>query len=403
MFRGRWSFRILSIATVVVLALPPRGYAETYMTVSDVPVDVTAKNAAAARDQAIATAQAKAFDRLVKRLVSNPADQASVHPGQEQIESFVQDFAVENERVSSVRYIGLYSVRFRAGRVQKYLTDSGVGAVSDQQQALIVPLYRTPLGAQLWERGNDWRSAWDRGGFGDGPVTLILPNGDAFDTGSLSAAAAASGDMGALGGLIERYHVAGLAVVVAEPRDSGRGPVSGLNLTVTIYDQAGPKGTQTLSIEPAAGEQPQKILLRGVAAVAEALENGWRQSIASSGSTGLTRSTSPAQPDAAGDQPLANATQAYAIALPLAGVADWVKLRNQLTATAGVQRVALDAVTRQGVALTLDFAGDPIALQAALASSGYVLVQTSPANAAGPGTFQLRPVGATPAGSAAVQ
>ena len=87
---------------------------------------------------------------------------------------------------------------------------------------------------------------------------------------------------------------------------------------------------------------------------------------------------------------------AYPIAVAVAGIGDWVKLRNQLTGTAGVQRVALDALTRDSVALTLDFAGDPIALQAALAGSGYVLVQTSPANAAGPGIFQLRPAGTAP-------
>ena len=126
MFRGYRTLRNLSVAaiTVAILVSPAQVHAETYMTVSDAPVDVTAKNSAAARDQAIATAQSKAFDRLVKRLVPNAADQARVHPSQQDIESFVQDFGVENERVSSVRYIGLYSVRFRAGRVQKYLADA---------------------------------------------------------------------------------------------------------------------------------------------------------------------------------------------------------------------------------------------------------------------------------------
>ncbi|MDB5395307.1 MAG: hypothetical protein JWM91_2813 [Rhodospirillales bacterium] len=404
MFRGRRTFQILLIAIAVsaVFVASPRVLAESYMTVSDVPVDVTAKNSAAARDQAIAAAQAKAFDRLVKRLVPKPADQARLKPSQQEIEGFVQDFAVESERVSSVRYIAQFNVRFRAGRVNKYLADSGVSAVGDQQQALIVPIYKTSAGTLLWENGNRWRAAWDRGGFGDGPVTLILPNGDAFDTGTLSAAAAGSGDMGAIAALSQRYHAAGVVVAVAEPRDSARGAVSGLALTITTYDQGGTRGTQTLTVDPVAGEQADKTLLRGVGAVASELENGWRQTIASSGSTGLHQATPV--PSEAADQTLgAGSATAYPIAVSVAGIGDWIKLRNQLIGTAGVQRVALDAVTRDGAAVTLDFAGDPLALQAALAGSGYVLVQTSPGNAAGPGIFKLRPAGSASAGSLPAQ
>jgi hypothetical protein len=67
-----------------------------------------------------------------------------------------------------------------------------------------------------------------------------------------------------------------------------------------------------------------------------------------------------------------------------------VALRDRLGAIPGVQLLSLDALTREGAALTLDFAGDPLALQAALAGSGYVLAQTAPGNAAGPGSFMLR-------------
>src|SRR6201994_953364 len=133
MFRGRRTVRTLVLALTAVLTVSAR--AETYLTVSDVPVDVTAKDAAAARDQAIAVAQSKAWDKLVKQLVTDPAQQARVHPSQQEIESFVQDFGVENERVSTVRYIGLYDVRFRESRVRKYLADSGVSAVASESAA----------------------------------------------------------------------------------------------------------------------------------------------------------------------------------------------------------------------------------------------------------------------------
>jgi hypothetical protein len=385
-----------ALLAVAVVAFGPVAAAETYMTVGDVPVDVTAKSAAAARDQAIAEAQAKAFDRLVKRLVPNPADQARIRPTQQDIEGMVQDFAIENERASQVRYIGLYSVRFRAGQVRKYLSDLGVTAIGDLQQILIVPVYRGAGGAVLWGQSNPWRTAWERGGFGDGPVSLILPNGDAFDTGTLSAAAAEAGDAAALGAMIQRYHVAGLVVATAEPRDSTQGAASGLTITAATYDSTGLKGAQTLTAPPAAGEQPGKLLLRGVSATAEALEDGWK-----GGATGL--SGYAPQRDATGDEGEQPATTAqgtlYPIFVALSGLGDWVGVRNRLGAAGGVQRVSLDALTRDNAALTVDFAGDSLALQAALADSGYVLVQTAPADAAGPGMFQLRrggPQGAAP-------
>ncbi|HEX4508240.1 MAG TPA: hypothetical protein VH722_21110 [Alphaproteobacteria bacterium] len=228
----------------LAVAFASAARAETFITVSDVPVDVTAKDAAAARDQAIAVAQSKAWDKLVKELVTDPAQQARLHPSQQEIESFVQDFGVENERVSTVRYIGLYDVRFRESRVRKYLADSGVTAVA-----------------------------------------------------SVSADA-------------------------AQPDQS-----------------------------PNQEQQPQ--------------EPG-------------------------------GVTTPYPIAVQVAGVEGWVRLRNQLAGMPGVRHVALDALTREAAALTLDFGGDVVALQAALSNSGYVLVQTAPGNAAGPGMFQLRLAGSAP-------
>jgi hypothetical protein len=245
MFRGRRNVQILLLAMAVVAAAPAR--AETFLTVSDVPVDVTAKDAAAARDQAIATAQSKAFDKLVKEMVASPADQARIHPSQQEIESFVQDFGVENERTSAVRYIGVYDVRFRESLVRKYLADSGISAVA------------TPVNAS-------------------------------------DAAQVASG---------------------AEP-------------------------------------------------------------------------TQQQQPAVAGP------ATAYPVYVPISGMEGWVRLHNQLSGMPGVQRVGLDALTRDAAALTLYFAGDVLALQTALSSTGYVLLQTAPGNAAGPGLFQLRLAGSAP-------
>lgn len=232
-FRGHRRFGILAVAAMFCAS--GAASAETYLTIENVPVDVTAKNAAAARDSAIAVAQSKAFDQLIKQIVANPSDQARLHPGQEQIESFVKDFGVDNERVSTVRYIGLYSVRFKASLINKYLSDSGV----------------TP--------GNEQALQAD----------TAIPGTD---------------------------------TALAEPQVTG--PVT-----------------------------------------------------------------------------------SYAIAMPVGGITDWVRLHGQLAGIQGVARVSLDALTHDNAAVTVDFAGDLPTLQGALAGGGYALVQS------GPG-FQLQPAGA---------
>ncbi len=228
------------LVSLVLLGLPAR--AETYLTVGDVHVDVTAKTAAAARDKAIADAQRIGFEKLMQQMLPNPADQARVKPSQEQIEGFVQDFAVENERVSAVRYLGVYSVRFRAGRVHKYLSDSGVTATGD----------------------------------------------------------------------VSSMETAGSAAPTAADDSAQPSP--------TVSGQA----------------------------------------------------------------------TSYAITMPLDGIADWIQTRNRLTALAGVQRLSLNILTRDAASFNLDFAGDPLALQAALAATGLVLVQTAPSSGFGQASFQLK-------------
>ena len=383
------------LALLLAMWLPSPVRAESYLTVADVPIDVTAKNASAARDKAIADVQAKAFQRLIKRMVPKQDDQARLQPSQQQIESFVQDFAVENERTSPVRYIGRYTVRFRAGRVRQYLVDSGIQSITEVQQVLILPVYKGTDGPVLWGVSNPWRSAWEQGSGGDGPVTLILPNGDAYDKGTATPAAIESGDMGVLVPLIQRYHTAGAVVVQAASRDPAKGPVSGLTLTVNTFDITGPKGSQTLTVDPAAGDQPDKMLRRGVGAVAAALETGWQQAVAANGSIGLVGAQpaeagqSQANPDNPTDSSGTLGTL-YPMSMTVSDLADWAHTRDQLAQLPGVQRLSLDAVTRSSAAFTLDFAGDPLALQSVLASNGFLLVQTAPATASAPGSYELK-------------
>jgi len=122
---------------VIALALVGCGpaLAAAPYVVSGVPVDVTAADAATARDQAIVEGQRKAFSMLMEQLVGAETAATIQTPSDAQLSGMVQDFEVESERLSSVRYIGVMTYRFDAASIDAIIgkpadgTDVTIGAV----------------------------------------------------------------------------------------------------------------------------------------------------------------------------------------------------------------------------------------------------------------------------------
>jgi len=90
---------------------------ETY-SVSDVNVDVTADTAAHARDRALAQAERTAYSQLCGRLgMTDNADKL----GDDVIATLVRSFEVQSERLSAVRYVGVFTIAFNPASVKKKL------------------------------------------------------------------------------------------------------------------------------------------------------------------------------------------------------------------------------------------------------------------------------------------
>jgi|GEM_PF-3355959 hypothetical protein len=92
-------------------------------TVADVNADVTADTAAHARDQALMQAEKAAYAQLCERL--NAVDN-SAKLSEDDIAELVQSFEVQSERLSAVRYIGVFTIRFNPSMVQKNIVISAV-------------------------------------------------------------------------------------------------------------------------------------------------------------------------------------------------------------------------------------------------------------------------------------
>ena len=110
------------------LAIMPQAQAGTY-TVSGIPVDVTAADASTARDQAIVDGQRAALQKLVENMMGAEKAKQIPLPSDDEISAMVQDFEAENERVSSVRYVGSLTYRFLSDPVDRLVGRAPAGTL----------------------------------------------------------------------------------------------------------------------------------------------------------------------------------------------------------------------------------------------------------------------------------
>lgn len=109
------------LAVALALAFCPPVSAQPSYTVEGVEVDVTAANAVKAREEALKQAQVKAFEQLALTTLGEEGMAAYSMPDPDTVMALVQDFEVTNEQLSSRRYKGVFTVRFRPALAQQYL------------------------------------------------------------------------------------------------------------------------------------------------------------------------------------------------------------------------------------------------------------------------------------------
>src|SRR4051812_45192321 len=209
-------------------------------TVRDVEVDVTANNSAAARDRAITEAQRKAFDTLYSRLSPDAGAKA---PALSDIEvaRLVQDFEVQRERSSAVRYLATLTVRFRPANVRSLLQTKGSSYVEVRSKpVLVLPIFQStgspPL---LWEDRTAWRSAWENYPPPQGMVPVVVPYGELADIADVSASKALEGDPSGFTAIAKRYDAGDVLVAVLGVRGAEPDPSSPNTVKLTRYSPDG--------------------------------------------------------------------------------------------------------------------------------------------------------------------
>src|SRR5690606_7155361 len=130
-------------------------------TITGVEVDVTAADAARARNKALAEGQREAFDMLMRRLLRQEDRETLGTIEPVLLNALIQGFEIVDERSSSVRYLAKLRVRFDGERVQDFLRSRGLPfSQTVGRPILILPVMETAGLRLLWEEENLWRKAW---------------------------------------------------------------------------------------------------------------------------------------------------------------------------------------------------------------------------------------------------
>lgn len=346
--RTLWAGLILVFASLAVgmasarAQTAGRGGAFDPFMVSGVSVDKTAQSAATARADAIAEGQRLALQLLVKRLAARPASDriaATVTTGR--AAELVRDFDIAEEKSSGVRYVAKLNVRFKPDAVRAMLRAEGAHFAETASRPLVVaPVFEGAGTPTLWDSPNPWREAWAAKLPRDGLVPMILPTGDASDTGTVKAEQARDGDSVKLRALAAKYNAGGTLVTVAKIDSTGE-----LQVTSTRLGTTGAPQTVVEKFRPSSGESREALLQRAADSVATQIEERWKQD-------NLLR--------------VGGSEQALETDVPFGSLREWVEIRNRLGRVAQIRRSDVRALSKRDAHVVLYYVGDEAQLSQAL-------------------------------------
>jgi hypothetical protein len=337
----------LGMLFCLLIVLPSRAGAETAVAVYGVGVDVTSSDAVSAREKATLAGQRQALTQVLGWLA--PGTTAAL-PGDAQITDMVADYQVESEKVSSVRYIGQMTFRFRTDALAGWLQQNGVNVAVGAGPPVLLLLVQTSGGKNLlFDAGNAWLAAWNQHRPADGLVRMLLPKGDAADSAAITADAALAGDNAKLQALATRYG-AGEVVVAAAAADQ-----AGVALAVKRYTVAGAIGgfDDKLAGDP-------DTYLAAIDRLATQIQQDWiSQNHAAAGSASSS-----------------SVEQRLTVEVPVGSLAQWSELNRRLAAVGTVRHVDVVYLMRGRAELDLLFTGDRTQLAGALAQQALLLQDT---------------------------
>jgi hypothetical protein len=325
-------------------------------TVAGVRVDATAANATAARDQALADGEQRAFSQLLERLTLAADRNRVPRVRAAQLNDLVQGFDVANERRSGVRYLAEYTFHFSPDAVRQLLRQAGIPFTETPSKPLIVlAVLHDGDRDVLWDDPNPWRDAWVNTKIPAGFVPLLQPNGDLDDVAAIDAEAASHGDDARLQTISQLYD--GNSVLVAEATVT-RAPARRIAAVAKRYWPGNPGNEPSwiASVAATEGESDAAMMGRAVVALATQIQDAWKAGNAIDTRRGGT----------------------ILAVVPAATLPAWIGVRDRLAGIPAVLSTQLMSLDRAGARVEIHYAGDAAQLKTVLAQHELDLSGSDP-------------------------
>ena len=351
--------RCLAVITSLWALAPAAGYAGESLVNSEVEVDVTGKDAAAAREQAMMKGRADALTDLLGKFTTPEQVNhiiTTLDPGK--VNSLVRGTEVLDEKISSNRYRARLLVTFDANEISNLIGNNGTGNNPEQitnaiGSFLIIPSYEEDGIVMLWEESNPWRNAWKGQGLEVTSGDIVVPFGDASDIRVVDSQTVSSANYSALLPLTLRYGVSDIVILQAK---LSRSPDLQLDVVKRrINRKQNEVNLTTYRADPQ--ETKDLLLARAARDISESLEHKKTEEMeASKTVSGGERNK-------------------MMVLASISTLASWTQLRTKLSALPMVDKLEVLALAPQQVDLIIHYRGTPDSLGNAVTAQNIRLVK----------------------------
>lgn len=321
-------------------------FAQDAILTSDVPVDVTATDATAARELAMRNVEREGLSALLDKLGAKEKALILEQLEEKTLSAMVKGVEVMDEKITGNRYRATLRVSYNALAVNTLLGTPEPEAenVTPQEERitsssiLIIPVYDEDGTTVLWERTNPWRDGWRTAVTQMPGGNLVVPYYDASDAGTISTEATKTVDFNALLPFFKRYGV-GEIVIMRGTYTSGTRTtkpflqVSRRHISQNRTDQF------MMDYRPDEGEDKIQLLTRAAKDLAQQVSRQREELIASQMEAGV-------QSDG----------RLLAI-VPMRTMTDWTEVRKRITNMQSITKVEVSAMSAAQVDVVIRHKG----------------------------------------------
>lgn len=407
-------YRILSMTLMVILTTPTLATANDGLLVKGVAVDVTAESALSARNKAFAEARRKAYEHVAAKSMTAAELETLNVPSDAVLASMVRDFEIENEKMTSRRYVGTINVRFnptvrrafnsRAAApsdvAQNTLNPSTAPTTADAytnerdyvysparsntsvkpatpampvatqhvataMPVLVLPWYGTRGNQTIWGEQNAWRAAWENvpAALNDPAMPIILPVGDVDDVRDYAPPQPLS-ERSNVNALLHRYGASDAVIALAEPAEAGA-------VVVSLFRIEGsrPVAMGRFGVDAGLGRDSLKQAVERTLVSLRSMPRVGGTPVQSAAMQ--TEVHTPYNPPILQD---VMTNQQFTALARFSGLQQWVQMRNTLAATPGVQSLDIQSISPAQAQVQFSYQGDGSALASSLAQGGLQFV-----------------------------